>query len=57
MEKVMNSPFKVNKDRQLSEGMDHGDEYYHTADIVQVIEENSIKLKVIDDKEASPVLA
>lgn len=46
----MLSPFKVNPKKKLSNGMLTGDKYYHTAKIVQVIDDNSLSLKVIDDK-------
>lgn len=47
----MNSPFKVDPKKTLSKGVETGDEYYHTADIIQVVEDNEIKLKVVDDKQ------
>lgn len=46
----MASPFKVNPKKKTSVGVDAGDPYYHTAKIMQVIEDESIVLKVVDDK-------
>lgn len=47
----MTSPFLINQKKQPSKGVEPGDPYYHTADIVQVIKDNEIHLDVIDNKE------
>ena len=47
----MNSPFKVDPAKKPSKGVETGDPYYHTAEIYQVVEDNEIKLKVVDNKE------
>lgn len=47
----MNSPFKVDLKKKINPGVESGDPYYHTAKIKQVIENNEIKLVVVDDKE------
>lgn len=46
----MASPFKLNPKKKSNPGMSPGDTYYHTAKIMQVVEDNSINLKVVDDK-------
>ena len=47
----MNSPFKVDPAKKPSKGVETGDLYYHTAEIIQKVEDNEIKLVVEDNKE------
>lgn len=46
----MNSPFKLDPKRPVPKGVDTGDPFYHTTKITQVIKDDSISLKVVDDK-------
>lgn len=48
---MLTSPFIVDPKKKPAKGVDTGDLYYHTADILQVIEDNQIKLVVEDNKE------